>query len=270
MNNNEIMQNLNCFIDLSLFDANTGENIYKELLDKEAQRQVTACEEAMHFLCGVPASELAMPKQEIIDVLQSLAADFEKGVAEAEANGVDKSLEHSNIEAFKAMSEILETEQIPVFPVEDLGDKEVTAFDCEKDLSKYTDSLLFPSGECVATMTVEDEKGHELSMELIVTGDVRVEFEGETYRSPDDFPPALVQAIKDGKYDEAFTAEDNNWFELVYTLTDSRGNELAYDGDVWEESLHNKTPEQLKASMAEAGIQFMEHHIGKEPDEPEV
>ncbi len=70
---------------------------------------------------------------------------------------------------------------------------------------------------------------------------------------------------------------NNNWFELVYSLTDSSGKEIAYDGDVWESLLDKTTPEQLKADMLDAGINFMEYHIGRESDlfyrsyyEPEI
>lgn len=149
-------------------------------------------------------------------------------------------------------------------------DKMITAFNCADDLSQYTDSLLFESGESVATMTLKGGKGRFLDMELMVRGEVNIIFNDESYRHPDEFPPELVQAIKDGKENEAFTIENNNWFELMYTLTDANGKELACDGDVWESPINTMTAEQLKAEMYESGVHFMEFYISREHKEPEI
>lgn len=265
---NRIESELRCYVDLSLFDANTGETFGKEYLSGKDREYVTACEEAIRFLNGIIEDDLAMPMEEIRKNIENIRDECGKHLEQLKAENpadVDSMVirnHQDTFDAFEAMLDVIDN------PEKVLG-VEIASFDCEEDLSQYTDSLLFCSDECVATMTVEDERGYTLEMELIVTGDVNVEFNGENYFSPDDFPPELKQAIKDGKYDEEFTAHNNNWFELVYSLTDSSGNEIAYDGDVWESPLDKTTPEQLKAEMLDAGIGFMEHYIGRELDEPE-
>jgi hypothetical protein len=108
MNHDEIRANLRCFIELSCFDAFTGEEFDKSRLEPAHQKEVTACEEAIRFLDGASLDDLQMSKGDIITTLKQLADDFENGIAEAEAHGVDKSLERGNITAFRAMAEIIE------------------------------------------------------------------------------------------------------------------------------------------------------------------
>ncbi len=275
MKHDRIESELQCYVDLSLFDANTGETFSKEFLSDEDKDRVTACEEAIKFLNGVHEDDLAMPKGEIRENITSICdmcrENFERlKAADYEVDSTVFKNNQDTLNAFEAMLDIIDNP-------EKVEGRTITSFECAEDLSQYEYSLLFCSGECVATMTVEDDRGYTIDMELIVTGDVNVEFNGENYFSPDDFPPELKQAIKDGKYDEEFTAHNNNWFELVYSLTDSSGKEIAYDGDVWESLLDKTTPEQLKADMLDAGINFMEYHIGRESDlfyrsyyEPEI
>ena len=135
----------------------------------------------------------------------------------------------------------------------------ITAFTCDKDLKKYTDSLLFDSGTVVAAMTIEDPQGYSVDMKIVVVGKPNVVFNGETYTSPEDFPPELIQAIKDGQYDETFIAESNNWFELNYSLLDEDGE--TYDCDVWEADLSSMTAQQVKEEMFQAGVSFVEYTL---------
>lgn len=264
MGNDKIINELRCYIDLSLFDSFTGESFSKDLLDGKDKDRVTACEEAVKLLEGADEASLMMSKDEIRSNLNDIYNLFKKGNEEYREHGnVPNVLNVGAEEGFKATLDILDnsTEKADV--------QGVTSFDCDNDLSKYTDSLLFCSGDVVATMTVEDDRGYSLSMELIVTGDVNVEFEGEIYTSPDDFPPELKQAIKEGRYDD-IQINNNNWFELVYSLTDSKGEEVAYDGDVWESDLSTMTIEEVKNEMLDSGMNFIEHHIGREVNEPEI
>lgn len=108
MTTNEIIQNLQCFIDLMLFDATHGETINKDTLDKETKTQVTACEEAIKLISGASEKSLAMPIKEIAVTLDSLRNDFANHIAEIEANGHAENnpvvpLEKANVKAFKAV-----------------------------------------------------------------------------------------------------------------------------------------------------------------------
>lgn len=121
-----------------------------------------------------------------------------------------------------------------------------TFFDCEDDLSVYADSLLFTDDEVVASYEAENENGNKIEIRLIVTGDVDVTYGGERYRNPDDFPEEMRDVIKRGEYDK-LEIENNNWFEVVFTLFEANSEEeLAYDGDVFEDDLSKMTPDELK------------------------
>lgn len=266
---NRIENELQCYVDLSLFDANTGETFSKESLPKEDRDIVTACEEAIKFLNGVHEDDLAMPKDEMRKNIESIRDELGEHLEQLKADNptdIDSTVIRNNQNTFDAFDTMLDLIDNP----EKIEGKEITSFECAEDLSQYTDSLLFCDDEGVAKMTIEDDRGYTLDMEIFVTGEVDVEFKGEHYHNPDKFPPELKQAIRDGKYDEEFTAHFNNWFELSYSLTDARGEEIAYDGEVWESPLDKTTPEQLKSDMLDAGVDFMEYHIGREVDEPEI
>lgn len=274
---NGITSELQCYVDLSLFDSFTGESFSKDFLTGDDKNRVTACEEAIKLLNGADEASLAMLKDVITKYLTDIRDLFKECNEKCEADHIPCN--QMNLDAQKGFEAALaliggeiNPEKIVVLdPEKDYhAVSTITAFDCTDDLSQYTDSLLFESGESIATMTVEDGKGHFLDMELMVRGEVNIVFNDESCRHPDEFPPELVQAIKDGKENETFTIESNNWFELMYTLTDANGKELACDGDVWESQISTMTAEQLKAEMYESGAHFMEFHIGREPDEPEI
>ena len=270
MDMNKVTSELQCYIDLSLFDSFTGESFSKDFLDGKDRDRVTACEEALKLLNGADEASLAMPKDEIRSNLNDIYDLFKKGNEECRAHGtVPNDMNAEAEEGFKAALDILDNSTEKELSDEEVTGMKVTSFDCADDLSQYTDSLLFCSDDCVATMTIEDERGYFLDMEIIITGDVDVTFEGKNYTSPDDFSPELKQAIKEGRYDD-IEINSNNWFELVYSLTDDKGNEIAYDGDVYESDISKMTAEQLKTEMLESGIYFIEHVIGREPDEPEI
>lgn len=124
-----------------------------------------------------------------------------------------------------------------------------TSFDCE-DLSEYTDSMLFDSGTTIAEGTFL-YKGEELSITLKVSGYVSVNFMGETFKYPSEFPEELKQIVRDGKLfddpDKVYVW-DNNWFEYIY---DS-------DGVVEEEDLCQMTPEQVLDTMTEIAEQYFQ------------
>lgn len=124
------------------------------------------------------------------------------------------------------------------------------SFDCVEDLSKYVDSLLFPSGETPASAEFKDSEGNTIKFRLAVTGKVYIRYKGEVYRYPDEFPAELIELIREGtaEYNGA-DIELNNWFELSYSICDVVGEEIAYDGYVYEADLSKMTPDKLKADL---------------------
>lgn len=132
-----------------------------------------------------------------------------------------------------------------------------TSFDCDSNLSKYTDSMLFDSNaETIAEGIFKktlDGRG-ELRIELCVRGCVRVEADGLIYTSPSDFPDWLKERIKkhpngwqylETKDKEVF-CHDSNWFELL--VTSERGY---FGGYVYENDLSKDTPEDVYRTMFE-------------------
>lgn len=135
-------------------------------------------------------------------------------------------------------------------------------FECSDDLSQYTESLLFDSGEIIASMTVEFPNGNAVDVELAVRGDVRIRLadSDEVYaRHTEDYSPELREAIEKGDWDN-LDIGNNNWFELLYTLKDADGNYIISDGDVYEEDVHDKTPDALKELMADCAVDFAQHY----------
>ena len=137
-----------------------------------------------------------------------------------------------------------------------------TKFECDEDLSKYTDSMLFDSGENIAHAEfVSGEK--TLTLDLDICGEVRVTYKGETYCRPSEFPDELKELIKknpnrwdtvapsgegNDEEDSDIYVEFNNWFEVIYEFDDES---FFMDGDVFEEDLSKFTPETLKNLLTE-------------------
>ena len=127
-------------------------------------------------------------------------------------------------------------------------------FKCN-DLSQYVDSMLFDSGECIAEMTCECDD-IQVYMHLEVRGDVKVEYDGNIYRHPSEFPPALRESIKTnpGWWDTADNVyiDMNNWFEYIYTAQYTFGDFNTYsDGVMCEWDINKGTPEDIKNEMIE-------------------
>ena len=113
------------------------------------------------------------------------------------------------------------------------------------DLSKYTDSLLFQDETIASLLTKE----YKVTIEVI--GDVRISFDGDTYRYSSDFPEELRKIIEKGDISEHSEIEiiDNNWFEIdVYERT-SKDKYVLVDDEVFEEDLSKMTQENLKKYM---------------------
>lgn len=85
------------------------------------------------------------------------------------------------------------------------------------DLTDKKDSLQLDSGTVIATLC---QDGYLVSLE--VRGEVRVTFDGVTYRVPSEFPQKLKDIISSGKVwkDERVYIGNNNWFEVFVESRD--------------------------------------------------
>ena len=126
-------------------------------------------------------------------------------------------------------------------------------FSCESNLSVYTDSLLFDTGEIVATL---DYKNYHVVVD--VTGEKRIFFGDEIYTQASDYPDELIENIKNGHiydYQEDCYLQDNNWFDIAIYKDD-----YFLDDQVFEEDLSKLTPEQLKSIM----VDYLEFFLDEE------
>lgn len=80
----------------------------------------------------------------------------------------------------------------------------------EEDRRDLCDSLLFDSGQEILSGTVGD-----LRVSVVVCGDVRIVWNGESHRTPSHFPDDLREVIRGGTLDsdERAYIDMNNWFE---------------------------------------------------------
>ena len=132
-------------------------------------------------------------------------------------------------------------------------------FNCEKDLSQYTDSMLFDSGTIIAFMDCAYNEC-QVSIELRVCGEVDVTYKGEDYRHPSDFPNELREIIKHNPYwftdTEDLYITNNNWFEYIY--------DCVYNGNTWsdgvllEGDLSTYTEADLLKEMFELVMEIVE------------
>lgn len=92
------------------------------------------------------------------------------------------------------------------------------------DISKVVDSMEFPSETWFASVTDGAWQAH-----LEVRGSVWVDYKGDYYDDPSDFPKGLKQIIRAGGLfsSEDVYVSDNNWFEvLVYCNGDYVGGDV--------------------------------------------
>ena len=124
-------------------------------------------------------------------------------------------------------------------------------FDCEDELSKYIDSMLFDSDESVAHGRFV-YKNKEIDISLRICGEVSVSYKNETYHRPSEFPEELKEKIRKNPYqwetDKDICVFFNNWFEYIYDST---------DGMVCEDDVSKMTPEQILSEMTEIASEII-------------
>lgn len=135
----------------------------------------------------------------------------------------------------------------------------IVSFNCEEDLSKYVDSMLFDNDTVIATIECEDNN-QKVIIDLMVRGSVNVEYQGNTYKHPSDFPMDLKEKIKanPGWWD---TEDDvyidmNNWFEYIYNHTID--DDTYSDGIMFEDDLSKYSIQMVKDAMVEVAKYIME------------
>ena len=136
-------------------------------------------------------------------------------------------------------------------------------FYCKPDLTKYVDSLLFDDDEYICNMTLEDDMGNRMFLELFVSGPVDVRFNGNRYTDPYTFPDELKDLIKSRKvYNPSCNViiENNNWFEVGFTISNKNGEELTYGGNVYEQDISKFTIEDIKKDLLAWAITIEEHY----------
>lgn len=117
-----------------------------------------------------------------------------------------------------------------------------------EDLSDISDSMLMDSDTLIAKY-LDEEKDIYLTLE--VRGEVNVDYMGQTYRNPSEFPEALVQMIQDDPmnlwYNEAVEVDANNWFE-AFVWNDKECTKFVTSEVV---DVENLSKEELKTFMEE-------------------
>ena len=132
-------------------------------------------------------------------------------------------------------------------------------FEC-KDLKQFTSSMLYDRETIVATGEFEIN-GKNIEVFLMVDGDVNVDFKGETYRNPSEFPDELIDRIRRDPYHWDVTSpsgepdEDNgtdvhveskNWFSYVACEDKRFIDDLVEDRDI-----SKLNPDDIMATMKE-------------------
>ena len=96
-----------------------------------------------------------------------------------------------------------------------------------EDIEKCIDSMLFDSGTQIATYGTPDDH-----VSLDVWGEVRVSYDGETFRRASDMPQELLDKFK-GDYwdDDEIYIGDNNWFSVIHVVDgEAQPDDVVVDG----------------------------------------
>lgn len=134
-------------------------------------------------------------------------------------------------------------------------------FRCDDNLSKYIDSMLFDSHEDEIAYARFNRNGEQLCIKLEINGYVDVEFKGESYTTPSDFPDELIDRIKrdpngwsvyasSGEENDETEGDinviENNWFEFLLGYYVKESNiHVWQDGVMCDDDISIKTPQEL-------------------------
>lgn len=114
-------------------------------------------------------------------------------------------------------------------------------------LEECKDSLLFNQGDIIVSLS----STNGIEVYIGVVGDVRLFYNDEVYRYPDNYPEEITNALKDGTFcqleaDGVVEVINNNWFEV---FVKKNGNFI--NSDVWESTLDDIGEAKLKAMLVD-------------------
>jgi len=188
------------------------------------------------------------------DVEESLKEDVESEETEEEVAVEETEVEDTDVNDDGAIDTAIDTEFIKL---------ENTKFNCYENLEECKDSMLFDYGTNIASLSLEAPNGKIYSVDLMVDGEVYVEYDDDYYRNASDFPEELYNMFVDGTaYDsDDVYIDDNNWFEVLFYVNGYCYDSEMFDGD---SDLSMYTKDELKEGLFDYLSHFIETEIENE------
>lgn len=133
-------------------------------------------------------------------------------------------------------------------------------FWADPDIGKYKDSMELDSGIVIVELTGEID-GYDVDADVKVTGDVRVIFRDQVYRSASRMPEELLKCYHDhknpeetalsdgGEYETPYYCDMNNWLEQSIVIRDKDGKIVADDYQVTDFPEGGGTPDEWRNSL---------------------
>ena len=146
------------------------------------------------------------------------------------------------------------------------NDFTIQRFDCDEDLSKYTDSMLFDDDEIIALLDAVDNKGYFVQIQVATQGEIAVRMldSDEPYiRSPNEYTSEIRRAIEESNYD-VLDVDASNSFVIRYNILNDNGEEVDRDGDCFESDISEMSVEELKNSMLEYAENVLDYYCQRE------
>lgn len=163
-------------------------------------------------------------------------------------------------------------------------------FDYSKDLSKCIDPLLYDQDDddVFAEIHFVDKYDNQISLQLIVQGDINIWFDGKQYTSPSEYPYELCELIKSGVANNIITRKDeydtegleldvidSNWFDVYCSICYASGKKIAegslsFDFPDHKFGLNTMTADEIKAILTKQAYEIYyakEDKIKKEVNE---
>lgn len=129
-----------------------------------------------------------------------------------------------------------------------------TAFRCIDDFSPYTDSMLFDSHSVELAYAKFQRGDKNIIIDLDIQGHVGVIYKGCKYKQPSQFPPELVNLIKQNPNQWMNHADvevcENNWFEFLFGAEQDGVSQ----GFIYEEDLSKATPQSIYEKMVDIAV----------------
>lgn len=169
-------------------------------------------------------------------------------------------------------------EQAVIPDIDILPSLQIDNFDCDSDFKQYGETLLCDGDNAICVMSVKDDLGNHIDLDLRVRGEVRVGWrenedeDFEYYKHYSQFPAELTEAIKSGEYynNDHVDVSENNWLETICTAFDKDEEEVYCDGIMFEQDIASMTPDEVKSILFQIAVNQFEseyqEHSFKKPD----